>query len=261
MLIDSHCHLNMLKLDAYQGDLTALIQQSRAVGVEHILCVATDIESSKQVIAIAERYDDVSASAGVHPSDSIQEVVDVNELIALGEDPNVIAIGETGLDYHYNEKGLDKMRLQFRHHIQAALQVNKPLIIHSRDAREDTMSILEEENAEKVKGVMHCFTESWEMAEQALALGFYISISGIVTFRNAHEVADVARKVPLDRLLIETDAPFLAPAPHRGKQNEPQYVRFVAEKIAELRDLSIEEVANATTDNFKRLFFKTGYSD
>jgi TatD DNase family protein len=255
MLIDSHCHLNMLKLDAYHGDLTALIQQARSVGVEHILCVATDLDNAKQVIEIAERYDDVSASVGVHPSDVADHQADIDELLRLAAHPKVIAIGETGLDYHYNDAGLDGMRQQFRDHIKVARELNKPLIIHSRDAREDTMRILDEEGAKSVAGVMHCFTESWEMAQQAMALGFYISISGIVTFKNAKEVAEVAKKVPLDRLLIETDAPFLAPVPYRGKQNEPQYVRFVAEKIAELRHIHVDDVAKATTENFKRLFF------
>ena len=254
MFIDSHCHLNLLKLDAYEGDLSALIGQARSVGVEHILCVATDLENSKIVSDIAERYSDVSASIGVHPSDKLECEPTVDDLIALAEHPKVVAIGETGLDYYYNETGLDVMRERFRIHVRAAREVKKPLIIHSRDARKDTMTILHEENAKSVKGVMHCFTESWEMAQQAMALGFYISISGIVTFKNAANVADVAKQVPLERLLIETDAPFLAPVPYRGKQNEPQYVRFVAEKIAELKHISVDKIAEVTTQNFKDLF-------
>jgi len=254
MFVDSHCHLNMLKLDAYHGDLSALIEQARSVGVEHILCVATDLDSSKTVAEIAEQFPDVSASVGVHPSDKLDHEPTVEDLVTLASHPEVIAIGETGLDYHYNDSGLDVMRERFRIHVRAAKEVNKPLIIHSRDAREDTMMILREEDAESVKGVMHCFTESWEMAQEALAIGFYISISGIVTFKNAGDVADVATRVPLERLLIETDAPFLAPVPYRGKQNEPQYVRFVAEKIAELKGLSVDKVAETTTQNFKSLF-------
>lgn len=254
MFIDSHCHLNMLKLDAYDGSLSALVEQARSVGVSHILCVATDLENSKTVAGIAEQFSDVSASVGVHPSDTVDAEPTVEVLVDLAAHPKVIAIGETGLDYYYNDSGLDAMRERFRIHIRAAKQVNKPLIIHSRNAREDTLRILREEKAEAVKGVMHCFTESWGMAQEAMEMGFYISISGIVTFKNAGEVAEVAKRVPLDRLLIETDAPYLAPAPFRGKQNEPQYVRFVAEKIAELKKLSIEKIAEVTTQNFQNLF-------
>lgn len=253
-LVDSHCHLNMLKLDAYQGNLTALIDAARSQGVEHILCVATDLKNSKTVIEIAEQYENVSASVGVHPSDHHETKASVDDLVVLATHSKVVAIGETGLDYHYNDSGLDLMRDSFRHHVRAARAVKKPLIIHSRDAREDTLKILHDENAEEVRGVMHCFTESWEMAQEAMAIGFYISISGIVTFKNAGQVADVAKKVPLDRLLIETDAPFLAPVPYRGKQNEPQYVRFVAEKIAELKGISADEIAERTTQNFYDLF-------
>lgn len=254
MFVDSHCHLNMLKLDDYAGDMNALVQAARDVGVDHILCVGTDLENSKQVVDIAAQFDFVSASIGVHPSDRMEVEPTVDEIVSLAKLPKVIAVGETGLDYHYNDSGLDVMQERFRRHIQAAKIVNKPLIIHSRDAREDTIRILQEEGAEQVSGVMHCFTETWEMAEEALALGFYISISGIVTFKNAAQVVDVASRVPLDRLLIETDAPFLAPVPFRGKQNEPQYVRFVAEKIAELRGLDLDRIASVTSDNFYRLF-------
>jgi len=253
-LVDSHCHLNMLKLDKYDGDLTALIEQARCQRVEHILCVATDLESSRIVIDIAQQYSDVSASVGVHPSDKLDIEPTVDQLVSLACSPKVIAIGETGLDYHYNDSGLDAMRERFRVHVRAARQVNKPLIIHSRDAREDTLKILREEQADSVKGVMHCFTESWQMAQAAMDLGFYISISGIVTFKNANQVTEVAKKVPLDRLLIETDAPFLAPVPYRGQQNEPQYVRFVAEKIADLKGIAVEEIAKRTTENFYTLF-------
>jgi len=255
MFVDSHCHLNMLKLEAYDGNLSTLIEQARSVGVEHMLCVATDLENSKTVIEIAEQHSDISASVGIHPSDKVEQEPSVEELVRLSEHPKVVAIGETGLDYHYNDTGLDQMRERFRTHIRAAKQVHKPLIIHSRAAPEDTMSILHEEEASDACGVMHCFTESWDMAQAALAIGFYISISGIVTFKNAGNVAEVAKQVPLDRLLIETDAPYLAPVPYRGKQNEPQYVRFVAEKIAQLRGLSVDQVAECTTRNFNALFF------
>ena len=253
-LVDSHCHLNMLKLDAYEGDLSALVKQAKSVGVGHILCVGTTLEDSKTVIQIAEQFPNVSASIGVHPSEKSEHEPSVEVLMDMAEHSKVVAIGETGLDYHYNDSGLDVMRERFGTHIRAAKHVQKHLIIHSRDAREDTMNILREEDAQSVAGLMHCFMESWEMAQEALAIGFYISISGIVTFKKAGNVAIVAEKVPLEKLLIETDAPYLAPEPYRGKQNEPQYVRFVAEKIAELKGLSIEEVAENTTKNFQALF-------
>lgn len=251
--VDSHCHLNMLDLTAYQGDLGALIEQAKRVGVEHILCVGVDLEHAQEVLDIAERFDNVSASVGVHPSEKIQ--VSRADLLQFAEHPKVVAMGETGLDYHYNDSGLEEQRERFRLHIELAKTLKKPLIIHSRDAREDTIRILKEENAQSIGGVMHCFTESWEMAEQALALNFYISFSGIVTFKNAVEVAEVAKKVPLERILIETDAPYLTPVPHRGKKpNEPQYVCLVAERIAQLKTLSVKQVAEQTTANFFALF-------
>jgi len=256
MFIDSHCHLDRLKLDAYEGCLSALIDRARSVGVEHILCVATDLENSEIVIKIAEQFVDVSASVGVHPSDALEQEPTVDDLVSLAVHPKVVAIGETGLDYYYNESELEIRRERFRIHIRAAKKVKKPLIVHSRAAREDTINILSEEGASEVAGVMHCFTESWDMAQEALKMGFYISISGIVTFKNAGNVTEVAKKVPLERLLIETDAPFLAPTPFRGKQNEPQYLRFVAEKVAQLRGLTLESLAQATAQNFKTLFIK-----
>lgn len=253
--VDSHCHLNMLDLSPYQGDLGALIEQAQKEGVQHILCVGVDLEHAQEVLEIAERFPNVSASVGVHPSEKI--VFTREELIAFAEHPKVIAIGETGLDYHYNDSGLEEQREHFRLHIRVAKELKKPLIIHTRDAREDTLKIMREEDAQSIGGVMHCFTESWEMAEQALALNFYISFSGIVTFKNAAQVAEVAQKTPLDRILIETDAPYLTPAPHRGKKpNEPQYVRLVAAKIAELKKLPIEKIAQQTTENFFKLFFR-----
>lgn len=251
--VDSHCHLNMLDLAAYQGDLGALIEQAKQVGVVHILCVGVDLEHAQEVLDIAERYPNVSASVGVHPSEKGE--VSKEDLMAFAKHPKVVALGETGLDYHYNNSGLDDQRQRFRLHIELAKELKKPLIIHSRDAREDTLRILQEENAREIGGVMHCFTESWEMAEQALALNFYISFSGIVTFKNASEVAAVVQKTPLQRILIETDAPYLTPVPHRGKKsNEPQYVCWVAEKIAALKGLTIKEVAEQTTQNFFNLF-------
>ncbi len=253
-LVDSHCHLDMLDLTPYDGDMGQLLAAAEAVGVEHFLTIGVDMENADKVIAIAEQFDNVHASVGMHPSDKAESEPTVEDLLAYAARPKVVAIGETGLDYYYNDSGLELQRERFRTHIRAAKQCQKPLIIHSRDAREDTIRILTEEGANQVTGVMHCFTENWAMAEQALALGFYISISGIVTFKNAQNVADVAKKIPLERLLIETDSPYLAPVPYRGKKNEPQYVRFVAEKVAELREVPVEEIAAATTCNFYRLF-------
>lgn len=251
--VDSHCHLNMLNLSPYQGDLGALIEQAKRAGVKHILCVGVDLEHAQTVIDIAQRFEHVSASVGVHPSEKI--ALTRTDLLTFATHPKVVAIGETGLDYHYNDSGFAEQHERFRLHISIAKQLKKPLIIHTRDAREDTIRILQEENAAEIGGVMHCFTESWEMAEQALALNFYISFSGIVTFKNALEVAAVAEKTPLERLLIETDAPYLTPAPHRGKKpNEPQYVSLVAAKIAELKKLPIQAVAEQTTKNFFSLF-------
>jgi len=251
--VDSHCHLNMLELAPYQGDLGALIEQAKRVGVKHILCVGVDLQHAQEVIDIAERFTDVSASVGVHPSEKI--ALTRADLMAYAVHPKVIAIGETGLDYHYNETGLEEQRQRFRLHIEVAKALKKPLIIHTRDASEHTIQILREENAQQIGGVMHCFTENWEMAEQAMALNFYISFSGIVTFKNAAEVAEVAKKTPLDRILIETDAPYLTPVPHRGKKpNEPQYVCHVAERIAALKNLPLKQIAEQTTHNFYSLF-------
>lgn len=254
MLIDSHCHLNLLNLEKYDGDLAAMIAAANAVGVDHILCVGIDFVTAHDVIAIAQQFAQVSASVGLHPSETSDTEPDVEKIVRLATHPKVVAIGETGLDYYYNDSGLDNMRERFRRHIRAAKKLHKPLIIHSRAAHQDTIQIMREEGANEIGGVMHCFTESWQMAEEAMALGFYISFSGIVTFKNAKNVAEVAAKVPLENMLIETDAPYLTPVPFRGKPNEPQYVRFVAEKIAELKNISIDEVAAQTTKNFQQLF-------
>ncbi len=253
-LIDSHCHLNLLNLDKYNGDLGALIQAANAVNVKKMLCIGVDLATAQTVIDIAQQFENVYASVGVHPSEKLETEPTLETLRRFASQHKVVAIGETGLDYYYNDSGLDSMQQRFRNHIRLARELKKPLIIHSRDAREDTIRILREENAEEVRGVMHCFTEDWAMAEQAMELGFYISISGIVTFKNAKNVQDVAAKVPLENLLIETDAPYLTPDPFRGKPNEPQYVTYVAKKIAELKGVSVEAVIEATTKNCLNLF-------
>lgn len=256
MLVDSHCHLNRLDLQKYEGDLDALIAATMASGVKTLLNVSVDLDTVQTVVDTANRFEGVYASVGLHPSDVQGDVPLAETLLALTQQPKVVAIGETGLDYHYNDTGLDAMRESFRLHIRVAKTANLPLIIHTRDAQVDTIAIMQAEEASVCGGVMHCFTESWEMAEQALALGFYISISGIVTFKKAEQVQMVASRVPLDRLLIETDAPYLTPTPYRGKPNEPQYVRYVAEKIAELRGCDVATIIHQTTENFFRLFSK-----
>jgi len=255
ILVDSHCHLDRLKTDD-EHSLAGYLSEAGQQNVAHLLCVAINLEAWPAMCKQVEAYAQVSLSVGVHPSEYEGEDPTVERLVSLANsDPRVVAIGETGLDYHYGEgEQLDLQRQRFRRHIQAAREVGKPLIVHTRDAREDTIAILREEGAERVGGVMHCFTESWEMAEQALELGFYISFSGIVTFKNDDSLREVARRVPQERLLIETDSPYLAPVPMRGKPNQPAYVRYVAEKIAEVRGDSLEQVAAYSTANFFRLF-------
>ena len=254
MLIDSHCHLNMLKLEHYDGSLEALVAATFNDGIDYMINVGVDLKTAQQVIDTANQFPKVFASAGLHPSDVKGCVPTRQQLLDFITQPKVVAIGETGLDYHYNSEHLDEMRESFRLHIQLAKETNKPLIIHTRDAREDTISIMQQEGAKEAGGVMHCFTESWEMAEAALDMGFYISFSGIVTFKNATELQEVAAKVPLEKMLIETDSPYLAPTPFRGKPNEPKYVRYVAEKIAEIKGVSFAEVARVTTANCIQLF-------
>lgn len=254
MLVDSHCHLNMLDLDHFGGSLSHVIEEAKSAGVEYMLCVGVDFETAPQVLSIASQFKNVWASIGLHPSHKTSSEPTLKEYELLAEHPRVVAIGETGLDYYYNKEYLEEMRERFRRQIRVARKVDKPLIIHTRDAREDTLNIMREEKANTVGGVMHCFTESWEMAEQAMDLGFYISFSGIVTFSNAKNVASVAEKVPLKRLLIETDAPYLTPTPFRGKPNAPKMVRYVAARIAELKSVDFSVVAHRTTLNFFKLF-------
>jgi TatD DNase family protein len=252
MYIDSHCHLNMLADEP--GGIDAMVAEAQQNGIQHILCIAIDKASCDEVKTIAASYSQVTASVGIHPNVDASEQFTVEELVAEASHPKVIAIGETGLDYFRSEGDLEWQRDRFRVHIEAAKQTLKPLIIHTREAREDTMSILEHEDAEKAGGIIHCFTENWETAKRALDIGFYISLSGIVTFKNATELQEVAKKLPLDRILIETDAPYLAPVPHRGKTNKPVFVKHVAEFLAELRGDTVENIAETTTANFQRLF-------
>ncbi|MBE0438949.1 MAG: TatD family hydrolase [Gammaproteobacteria bacterium] len=252
MFIDSHCHLNLLAQE--EGGLDAVIAEAKSYDVDHILCIAIDKQSCAEVIDIAERYPDISASVGIHPNVDEDQSFTLDQLVELAQHPKVIAIGETGLDYFRSEGDLDWQRQRFLIHIEAAKALKKPLIIHTREAKEDTMSMLEQHDAAKAGGIIHCFTEDWDTAQRALDIGFYISLSGIVTFKNAIQLQDVATKLPLDRMLIETDAPYLAPVPKRGKTNKPAYVKHVAEFIAQLRGESVETIAAVTSDNFKRLF-------
>lgn len=252
MLIDSHCHLDRLDLGDYAGSLPAALDAARARGVEHFLCIGIDLESLPAVLAIAEANDDVSASVGVHPLHLEALEPEIEELVRLAAHPKVVAIGETGLDYFYDkEHPLDQQR-RFIKHIEASRRTAKPLIVHTRDARADTLALLRSEGAEQ--GVLHCFTEDWATAKAALDLGFYISFSGIITFNNADELREVVKQVPLDRLLIETDSPYLAPKPYRGKKNQPAYVREVGEAVAALKGVTLEALGEATSANFRRLF-------
>lgn len=254
MLVDSHCHLDLLDSVKAGDGLDAVLAEAGAAGVEHMLCVGVDRASWPRMMALVDGLPRVSASIGVHPNEPEGAEPDVEWLTAGAGHPQVVAIGETGLDYFRTEGDTGFQRERFRLHIRAAKQVGLPLIIHTRAAREDTIAVMREEGADAVGGVMHCFTEDWAMASAAIDLGFMISFSGIVTFRNATDLQDVARRVPDDHLLLETDSPWLTPAPHRGKPNHPGMVRHVAEFLAELRGTTLERVAKTTTGNYDRVF-------
>lgn len=251
MLVDSHCHLNFPELIS---NIDTIRQSMADHEVRHALCISVTLGEFPQVLAVAEAYENIYASVGVHPDYEDEGEIRVDELVNLANHPKVVAIGETGLDYFRLTGDLEWQRDRFRNHIRAAIQADKPLIIHTRSSAEDTIRIMREENAQLVGGVMHCFTESLEIAMQAIDLGFYISFSGIVTFKNATNLKEVAKHVPLDRILVETDSPYLAPVPYRGKTNQPAYVKYVAEEVARLREIPFEELAEATTDNFFKLF-------
>ena len=251
MFIDSHCHLDFPDL---ANDLPTLLDNMQDNHVTHALCASANLPDFPRVRSLAEKHENLFASVGVHPDYENQVEPDADQLAALADHPKVIAIGETGLDYFRLQGDLEWQRERFRQHIRAAKQTNKPLIIHTRSAAADTLRIMQEEGADQVGGVMHCFTESWEVAQQAMAMNFYISFSGIVTFKNAVALKEVAKNIPLDRMLIETDSPYLAPVPHRGKLNHPAFVRHVAEEIARLRATELDEIATATSANFCTLF-------
>ncbi len=251
VLVDSHCHINFEPLCERMEDV---LGNAGKHGVAYMLCVSVNMEDFPAVLSLAREHPNVFASVGVHPNETSGREPDVEELCALAAAPEIVAIGETGLDYFRSHGGLDWQRDRFRRHIDAARKSEKPLIVHTRDAAADTLQILRDEEAAGVGGVMHCFAEDWHVAKQALDIGFYISFSGIVTFKSAYAIKEVARKAPIDRILVETDCPYLAPVPFRGKTNEPAYVRYTAEHVAELRGMTLEDLAYATTSNFFTLF-------
>jgi TatD DNase family protein len=257
MLIDSHCHLDF---EALSADLPGVLARAKAAGISGMVTISTRVEQFDRITAIAEAHEEVWCSVGTHPHNAHEELhIEAADLVRLSEHPKCIAIGEAGLDYHY-EGDYPAQATGFRRHIAAARETGLPLVIHSRSADDDTAKILEEETAGQgpFPFVLHCFSAGADLARRGLTLGGYISFSGILTFKNAKEIQDIAAFVPADRMLIETDAPYLAPVPHRGQPNEPSYIRFTAEKLAEIRGLSLEAVAEQTTINFARLFSKSG---
>ncbi|MBL6986951.1 MAG: TatD family hydrolase [Methylobacter sp.] len=254
MLIDSHCHLDRIDLVPYQNDFSCFMREAENCQIEHLLCIAIDLESYPAMLDLVSTYPQISVTVGVHPNVQDGQDPSVEELIDLGRSDKIIGIGETGLDYFRSEGDLDWQHQRFRNHIHAAKALKKPLIIHTREAKDHTLRILEEEGAGEVGGIIHCFTEDWEFAKKALDLNFHISFSGIVTFNSAKEIKLVAKKVPADRFLIETDSPYLAPVPFRGRPNYPTYVRYVAEHLADLRGTTLNKIAESSTENFYRLF-------
>ncbi len=254
MLIDSHCHLDYLTSPDVGMDIGTILQSAAAAGVGRMLTVAVDRGNIPRVLAHARAHAEVFASVGIHPSSCDEHPVSVDELLALAAEPRVIAIGETGLDYYYGAEHAERQQQSFVTHLQAAARAGLPVIVHTREAREDTLRLLADHADPVCAGVMHCFTESLEMARAAMELNFMISFSGIITFRNAAALREVVRAVPLDRMLVETDSPYLAPVPHRGRTNEPRHVLHVAEAVAAIKEVPLEEVAAATTANFYRLF-------
>ncbi len=251
MFVDSHCHLD--RLEKSPEELAETLNFARNRGVEHFLCVAVSVKDYPAMLESVQAFNDVSVSCGVHPLHQ-DDACSFDELLAMADSDKVVAIGETGLDYFYSADSKEVQLRSFVDHIKVANRLKKPLIIHTRDAREDTINLLKEHKAPDTQGVLHCFTENWEMAKAAIEQGMYISISGIVTFKTATELQEVVKKIPLEKLLIETDSPWLAPVPYRGKQNQPGYVREVAEFIAALKGVSVEQLAAVTTKNFYQLF-------
>ena len=260
ILVDSHCHLDYYNEE--DGELEAVIARARAGGVRTMLTIGTKISQFDRVRRIAERYDDVYCSVGIHPHEAATEPeVDADQLAEFTRHPKVIGIGETGLDFYYDHSPRDRQAEVFRIHIAAARQAGLPLIVHSRNADVETAEILEEGGEGVLRGLIHCFSTTRELSDRALKLGFSVSLSGILTFKNAEQLRDIAKEIPDDRLLVETDAPYLAPVPHRGKRNEPAFVAHTARHLAELRGVTPESLAAATTANFFRLFTKAAAPD
>lgn len=260
-LVDSHCHLDRLDLSPYEQNVDALMTATREAGVSHLLCIGVDLETFPAVKNLAEAYANVHCTVGVHPLYKDSREPTAKELIDIAAHPRVVAIGETGLDYFYAKGETQWQRDRFAAHIEAAKATNLPLVIHTRGARDDTIAMLKDVGQGKVRGVLHCFTEDLAMAEQAIDIGFYISISGIATFANAEPLRDVVRALPVEKLLIETDAPWLAPVPFRGKSNEPRYVAEVAKLVADLKGLDVQTLVDITRENFFSLFSKAAPSE
>ena len=252
-IVDSHCHIDRVDLSAFGGSIDSLLAHAKKFAVNDFLCVCINLESFNQVLTLASKYEEIYASVGVHPIEQDGKDPSVQELLTLAEHKKIVAIGETGLDYfHIDKDNAEWQQDRFRRHIEVSQKTGKPLIIHTRNAKDDTIEIMAQEKASS--GVMHCFSEDWPTAKAALDLGFYISFSGIITFKNAGNLREVAKKVPRDRLLVETDAPYLTPSPYRGKPNSPAYTYYVVEKLAQLHNTSIEYIADITSENFKNLF-------
>lgn len=253
-IVDSHCHIDRVDLNAFGGSIESMLDHARNLSVDKFLCVCIDLEHFDDVHTLSKSYPNIYCSVGVHPTETNCKDPSIEELLEYAKSNRVIAIGETGLDYfHVRKDEADWQRDRFRRHIAASNQSGKPMIIHMRDSKEDTIEILSREKAEK--GVMHCFAEDLETAEAAIDLGFYISFSGILTFKSAQDLREVAKQIPTERILIETDSPYLTPVPYRGKPNSPAYTYYVAEKLAEIRNTTIGEIAKVTTQNFNQLFF------
>lgn len=254
MLVDSHCHLDRINLSPYNGQLDLAIAAAHERGIQQMLCIGISLQNIQTVIDIAQAHPGVVASVGVHPCDVKEGTATADQLKVWSAQPKVVALGETGLDYHYETESKALQHQSFALHLQVGRETGLPVVVHTREARADTLALIKEHGSLEHSGVLHCFTEDWDMARAALDLNYYISISGIVTFKNADQTRDVVSKMPLDRLLVETDSPYLAPVPYRGKPNEPKYVREVAQYIADLRGLSYAALAQQTSENFYRLF-------
>jgi len=256
MFIDSHCHLDKVDLTPYDGDFEAMLTAASERDVSRMLCVSIDLPQFERMYALASGRDNIDLSVGVHPLHVDESPVTAGQLIELAKKPEIVALGETGLDYYYQTDNAEAQQACFIEHLKASRETGLPVIVHTRDARQDTLNIIRDHGDKDVAGVLHCFTESWGMAEQALEMGYYISFSGIITFRNAEPLRDVVKQVPMERILIETDSPYLAPVPYRGKKNEPQYVPAVAQMVADLKGLKQEDVARISAENYQRLFYR-----